>query len=245
LARTIAESGPQTHSIRELTSLIIRVSDNTASDSLLRNVGGPRAVARTLRELGVTGVNVDRYELEFAADYYGIRGLGRMKSFSLERFIGAVERLSPERRRTSAARFLSDRRDSATPASMARLLGRLVTGELLNPEHSKWLLDEMSEMHARDTRLRAGFPAGTRASVRPGTSGETDGVRAAQNDCAIVQLPGNRGHLVIAAFLKGSRGPDAARDAALAAVGRAAFEWAILRSAAVRKVPDRERVTRP
>ena len=64
------------------------------------------------------------------------------------------------------------------------------------------------------------------ASVRPGTSGETDGIRAAHNDNAIVVLPGNSGHLVIAAFLKGARGPESARDATLEQVARAAYQWA-------------------
>jgi hypothetical protein len=57
------------------------------------------------------------------------------------------------------------------------------------------------------------------------TSGETDGIRAAQNDNAVITLPGDRGHLVIAAFLKGSRGPDVDRDATLAEVARIAYRW--------------------
>ena len=77
-------------------------------------------------------------------------------------------------------------------------------------------------MHTRDTRLRAGLPPGVFAALRPGTSGETAGIRAAHNDNAIVRLPSGQ-HLVIAAFLKGSRGSEAERDAVLAAVARAAY----------------------
>jgi beta-lactamase class A len=124
---------------------------------------------------------------------------------------------------------VSDRRDSAQPDGMADLLARLTRGELLNAEHTRWLLDEMAEMHTRDTRLRAGLPPGTRASLRPGTSGETDGMRAAHNDNAIVRLPDGRGHLVIAAFLKRARGTDVQRDETLAKVARAAYQWAAAR----------------
>jgi beta-lactamase class A len=223
LARRIEKSGPQTSSLRDLLSAILRVSDNTASDRLLREVGGPSAVAATLRNLRIEGVSVRRYELEFAADYYGIKV---PRPYSLERFAESVERAPQESRRRAAAAYVSDRRDAARPRAFANLLAQLVRGELLNKENTDWLLKEMAEMHARDGRLRAGLPAGTFASLRPGTSGETAGVRAAQNDTGVVRLP-DGSHLVIAAFLKGARGSDADRDAVLARVGRAAYDWAV------------------
>ena len=226
LARTIAENGPQSLSIRDLISSVMRISDNTASDALLRAAGGPRAVSATLAQLGASGIDVSRYELEFAADYHGVCCLERMKPYTLEKFMNAVERVAPAARTPAARAYIEDRRDSAQPDAMAALLARLVKGALLNAEHTRWLLAEMAEMHSRDTRLRAGLPPGTRASLRPGTSGETDGIRAAHNDNAIVVLPGNGGHLVIAAFLKGARGPESARDATLEQVARAAYQWA-------------------
>ena len=226
LARQLAERGPVVLTIRELISSIMRVSDNTTSDALLRIVGGPQAVRATLTELRVRGVDVSRYELEFAADYYGVCCVDRMKPFSLEQFAEAIGRLTPAARRKAADAFVTDRRDSAQPDGMADLLARLTRGELLDAEHTRWLLDEMTEMHTRDTRLRAGLPSGIRASLRPGTSGDTDGVRAAHNDNAIVTLPDGRGHLVIAAFLRRAKGTEAERDATLAEVARVAYRWA-------------------
>jgi hypothetical protein len=64
--------------------------------------------------------------------------------------------------------------------------------------------------------------------LRPGTSGETDGVRAATNDNAIVVLPDGR-HLIVSAFLKRASGSDAQRNAVLADVARAAYAWATVR----------------
>jgi beta-lactamase class A len=223
LSRRIEQSGPQTLAARELLSSMIRISDNAASDKLLRAVGGPAAVAATLRDLGISGIDVSRYEAEFAADYYGVP---RDAPFSMDRFVAAVEKASDVQRRRAAAAYLADRRDSAQPSAMAALLARLVRGELLRPPDTAWLIAEMAEMHTRDTRLRAGLPPGTFAALRPGTSGETAGVRAAHNDNAIVRLPDGR-HLVIAAFLKGSRGSEEQRDAVLAAVARAAYTWAV------------------
>ena len=229
LARQIAERGPLELTVRELISSVTRTSDNTASDALLRTAGGPQAVRATLNELGVRGVDVSRYELEFAAHYHGVCCVDRMRPFSLEQFARAVARVPPAARRNAANAFVTDRRDSAQPDGLADLLARLARGGLLNAANTRWLLDEMAEMHTRDTRLRAGLPAGIRASLRPGTSGEMEGVRAAHNDNAIVALPDGRGHLVIAAFLKRTRGTDAERDATLADVARAAYRWVMNR----------------
>jgi beta-lactamase class A len=87
----------------------------------------------------------------------------------------------------------------------------------------------MREMHARDGRIRAGLPPGTVVALRPGTSGTTGGIRAAHNDTGIVTLPGNRGHLAIAVFLKGTAGSEDTRDGAIARIARAAYAWAMAR----------------
>jgi beta-lactamase class A len=87
----------------------------------------------------------------------------------------------------------------------------------------------MREMHARDGRIRAGLPAGTVVALRPGTSGTTGGIRAAHNDTGIVTLPGDRGHLAVAVFLEGTPGTEQTRDAAIARIARAAYEWATAR----------------
>jgi len=225
LARTIEQRGPQVLSLRDLLSAIVRVSDNTASDRLLREAGGPAAVASTLRQLRIDGVDVSRYELEFAADYYGVP---ISSPYSLDRFAESVERAPIASRRRAARAYLVDKRDAARPRGFADLLTRLVRGELLDKENTDWLVSEMSEMHTRDTRLRAGLPPGTFAALRPGTSGQTDGVRAAHNDTGIVRLP-DGSHLVIVAFLKGAKGSEAERDAVLADVAHAAYQWAVTR----------------
>jgi beta-lactamase class A len=229
IGESIAKSGPVTMTVRDILREVVTKSDNTASDWLLRRVGGPSAVAATLRALKVEGIDISRYELEFAADYYGLCCVADIKPFSLERFAEAVERTAPDVRTRAARAYETDPRDSATPASFTRLLGRLHQGELLAPASTSWLLDRMREMHSRDGRIRAGLPPGTPVALRPGTSGLTDGIRAAHNDTGIVTLPGGRGHLAIAVFLKGTRGTESARDAAIARIARAAYDWGMAR----------------
>jgi imidazolonepropionase-like amidohydrolase len=228
LGQTIESKGPQQLTVRALISAVLRISDNTASDKLLRIIGGPSSVQQMLREAELDGIDVSRYELEFAADYYGVCCEHTQTPFSLDRFNTAVERVPPATRTRAAEAFTRDRRDSAQPSAFATLLGRLVQERLLNASNTAWVLDEMAEMHNQDGRLRAGFPAGTRVALRPGTSGETDGIRAATNDNAIVFLPDGR-HLIVSAFLKRASGTDAQRNATLADVARAAYAWATVR----------------
>ena len=229
MGEAIAAKGPLSLTIREIVAAVVTQSDNTASDWLLRRVGGPAAVAATLRALNAGGVDVSRYELEFSADYYGLCCLAGITPFSLERFARAVEQV-PEPVRARAARaYETDPRDAATPSGFTLLLARLQKGEVLAPASTAWLLGKMQDMHARDGRIRAGLPAGTPAALRPGTSGTTGGIRAAHNDTGIITLPGDRGHLAIAIFLKGTRGSEEARDAAIARIARAAYAWAVAR----------------
>jgi beta-lactamase class A len=229
MGQTIAARGPLTVSIREIITAIVITSDNTASDWLLRRTGGPKAVAETLRSLNLDGVDVSRYELEFAADYYGLCCVAKMPPFSLETFAAAVEAVPAAVRARAAKAYERDPRDSATPVGFTTLLVRLHRRELLNEASTAWLLDLMHQMHARDGRIRAGLPAGTPAALRPGTSGLTADVRAAHNDTGIITLPDGRGHLAIAVFLKGAGGTEEARDAAIARFARGAYEWALSR----------------
>ena len=227
ISERIAASGPQTLTVRQLIESVVRESDNAASDALLRIVGGPAAVSATLKSLGAGGIDISRYELEFAADYYGLCCLERMQPFSLDRFAAAVSKVPPAQRRRAARAYLTDRRDSATPRGMATFALRLHKGELLTGPSTSWLLARMQDMRAVPARIAGDLPAGTQVARRPGTSGNTEGITAAHNETAIITLPGGRGHLVVSVFLKGAGGEAAARDRVIARIGRAAYDWVL------------------
>jgi beta-lactamase class A len=55
-------------SVRELLHLTVSESDGTASDVLLRLVGGPEQVTKYLRELGIEDLVIAKYEREVAAN---------------------------------------------------------------------------------------------------------------------------------------------------------------------------------
>ncbi len=93
--RDDAKGKPVTITVRELLRYTVSVSDNTASDNTLALLGGPAAVAKRMKELGVPGIRIDRPEKTIAQH---LREPG------------------------GRAAYASDVRDTATPDDMAALL---------------------------------------------------------------------------------------------------------------------------
>src|SRR4029079_4402183 len=56
----------------ELLELMITESDNTASDAVLKLVGGPPVVERRMRTLGFKTINVNRYEGDINFEMTGV-----------------------------------------------------------------------------------------------------------------------------------------------------------------------------
>lgn len=108
-----------------------------------------------------------------------------------------------------------DPRDGTTPRAMAYTLQRIFLGNVLSKTSEKQLEDWMVDNKTGDARLRAGLPAGWRVGDKTGTC---DG---ATSDVAIVWPP-NRPPVIIAAYLADAKVSPAAREKALADVGRVA-----------------------
>jgi beta-lactamase class A len=214
---------PITLSLHQVISAVLIDSDNTASDRLLRYAGGPGAVQRYVRSLGISGINVNRYEGEIFLDYYGASNRPPEREWSLamfERLAGAVP---PERRRAAAKAYATDERDTTTPAAMVDLLARVHAGTLLRAETNALLLKLMRECSRAPKRLKGLLPAETPVAHRPGSGGTTEGVNACTNDCGLITLPGGD-VLAVAVLLKSSKKDLAERELAIARVARAAYD---------------------
>jgi beta-lactamase class A len=55
--------------------LMLRISDNSATDILLRTAGGGSAVNARLAAIGVKGMRADRPTVRLIADYVGVQNL--------------------------------------------------------------------------------------------------------------------------------------------------------------------------
>jgi len=206
----------------ELLDAMLADSDNTASDLVLRAAGGPSAVTRRLRELGIDGVRVDRSEGELALDYAGARDVPPPAEWTLERLRAVFGAVSPERRRAGARAFLEDPRDTATPEAMAQLLAAAFRGEALGPEATQRLIAPMSRSVL--PRLGAKLPAGAGLAHKAGTSLTFEGVTAAVNDAGVVTVPGEAGHFAVAVFVKGTSAPVREAEETIARLARAVYD---------------------
>ena len=222
LRRTGSRVDPWTPGSRvavgKLLERMLTESDNTGCDVLLRLLGGPRAVDAWLAAHGFPDVDVTWTELEMAAVESGVSPVpspGTCDHACLDALVAKV----PKAMRGKAERaFESDPRNTASPADVARLLVALRKGELLSPESTGTLLSTMRRNRTGDRRIRALLPKGTPVEDKTGTIGRS------AIDVGLVGLPGGKGTLAVAVFVKGStKGPDA-RERAIAEAAKAAFD---------------------
>lgn len=162
--RDEAAKRPITLSVRELLRHMVSISDNTASDALLRLVGGPTAVTRRMAELGFSGIRVDRSETEMARDLDAP---------------GGVER------------YATDARDTSSPRAMAELLvafWQRKTG--LSKESHDLLVEWMTVTKTGARRLKRAMPESAtiahKTGTMPGTVNDAGIVVVGNDEVAVV-----------------------------------------------------------
>lgn len=204
-----------------LVELMLTVSDNTATDMLLKAVGGPRAVTAWLGRAGVRGQRVDRSIARLLIDI-ARKPLapGLTDAQSLARFMPVEPWKTDDEKWPVNAEFDADPRDSSTPAAMAGLLGRLHGGTLLSESSTRFLFDVMGRCKTGGKRIKALLPPGTRWAHKTGT------LPGISNDVGVLTLPDGRA-IAVAAFVVGIAEP-AARDAKLAEIGRLIYDGFLL-----------------
>lgn len=122
----------------------------------------------------------------------------------------------------------ADLRDTTSPMAMAQLLQRITTGDILQRESRRRLLQWMQNTNTGPNRLRAGLPAAWRTGNKTGT-GRTEGTTNKCNDVAITFPPGGSPIVIAAYFDSGeyTERTERRHEAVLAEVGRIAAEWAV------------------
>lgn len=131
-------------SLRHLLELMLRISDNSATDILLREVGGPEAVNHRLKALDIKGI-----------------------------LMSGPTKTMIENWRADSAAFNQDTRDSSTPDGMALLLQRLALGKTLSAPNTALLLDILRRCETGDSRLKGILPSGTVVMHKTGSIGGT------------------------------------------------------------------------
>jgi beta-lactamase class A len=205
-------------SVRNLLELMLRVSDNSATDLLLRLAGGPEAVTARMRALDIRDMEISRPTVNLLADYEGYT-LPPEREWTPDLFQKLYEATTPESRRAAARNFEADPRDTSTPEAMVMLLERIYRGGLLKPESAALLIDILERCQTGETRLKGILPPQTLVAHKTGSIG------GSTNDVGIITLPDDAGHVAIAIFVKSSGKGVAERDRAIAQIARAVYDF--------------------
>jgi beta-lactamase class A len=207
-------------SVHNLLELMLLISDNSATDIVLRVAGGGSASNARLAALGIRGISVDRPTIQLIADVVGVKNLGPEAGWSIAAFDSLNRRVTPAERQSARTAFYQDRRDTATPEAMARLLAKISRGEALGPERTALLLDIMLRCETGAMRLKGLLPPGVAVRHKTGSLGI-----GVANDVGIIDLLDGAGRVVVAVFVKESTADVAAQERAIAQIARAAYDY--------------------
>jgi beta-lactamase class A len=216
-------------SVRNLMELMLLISDNSATDVLLRTAGGGDAVKSRLAQLGIAGISVDRPTVTLIADAIGVTGLPPLDQLTIARFNAAAQSVSDSTEKAAAAAFYNDPRDMATPDGMTTLLTMLWQGRALSRANSELLLDIMRRCRTGDARIKGLLPPGTEVRHKTGTLGI-----GVADDVGIITLPNGAGHVAISVFVKESAKPPAEQERGIAHAARAVYDFFTLSASPAR-----------
>ncbi|MFT3761197.1 MAG: class A beta-lactamase [Pseudoxanthomonas sp.] len=205
--------------VRDLLHMMLTVSDNNATDILIRLGGGAQAVDARMHALGVRGIRVDRYIWEMLANFYGDQDASAQAPLALADYarLASTDRSEADYRRDKQA-YNDDPRDTSTPAGMASLLKLVWDGKALKPETTAVLKSIMLDCRTGQARLKGMLPNGTLVAHKTGS------VDDVANDVGVITLPADKGDIVVAVFVKSDR-DDAAKDKMIAQLARAAHDY--------------------
>lgn len=188
---------------RELIEQMITRSNNYATDGLLKVVGGPRAVNDWVHNVaGIKDWNLDR---DIA---------------TLVRDDGAINPAE-----------VIDRRDSATPLAMVKLLTGIYKGQWLRPESRDVILGAMSRCRTGRHRIPAMMPEGVTISHKTGSLNNTS------SDVGIVETPDGRA-FAVAIYVTG-QGSRPGREARIAQIARTLYDGYLTESSSYLRTASR------
>lgn len=213
-----------TLSVANLLEPMITRSDNTATDVLLRLLGGPAALMSYLDRLGVQGIACNRNVRDLLVLLYGMEPPPR--NVSVRDALRSADPAALARMQARATdrnpAYVADARDQATPAAMLDLLGRLWRAEAVSAASRDLLLAMMGRTSTGRRRIAGRLPPGVTVANKTGSASGTT------NDIGFVTLPGERGTLALAVYVKDSALPASAREDIIADVARTTYDWAML-----------------
>ena len=162
--------------VRDLATLMIIISDNTATDMLYRLVG-PDRLDKTLQDLGLHQTSLPMSCRDLLNSMYGVETDDVFEAIRL-----VSDALAHGRVIAGSDGLSEERSDVSSPRDMVRLLEMLHRGELLSEPSTAAVMDILGRQQAA-TIIPYGLPPGTR------TAHKTGGVTGVRCDVGIVFAP--------------------------------------------------------
>ena len=206
-------------SIHNLMELMLLISDNSATDLVLRSAGGSEAVTERMRRIGIEGITVNRPTFVLIADWVGISSYKEGDIFSREEYRALTRKLSQEDRAKAARNFNLDLKDTATPYAMAQLLRKIWQREILNDRYTDLLIDVLRRVQTGTGRIKGMLPQRTTVYHKTGTIGGTT------NDVGVIELPGGAGNVITVVFIKEARGNSENSERVIAQISRSIYDY--------------------
>ena len=193
IAALVDENG-YTTTLRSLLQRAMTQSDNTANDTILRNVGGPEAVRSFLARRFIKDVRFGPGE-RLLQSYTA--GLTWDQSYASGRaFYTARANLPMSVRQKALDRYLADPIDGAAPISIVTALAKLKAGDMLSPSSTRLLLGIMEEAKTGPQRVKGGVPAGWTYMHKTGTGQDLAPRSTGYNDVGIMTAPDGTSYAV-------------------------------------------------
>jgi beta-lactamase class A len=184
-------------SLRNLITMMMIISDNSATDILLTKVGAEN-VNQRLRSYGIEEITVNRTCQHLIMDFMGV-DYDRYKGISLDDFseiYRAERKKDPEAFEEASKKFSLVMKDQSTPRAMNMLLEMIYKKEMLDEESCDLIISIMLECQTGRGRIKGDLPGRTKVAHKTGTIGGT------ANDSGIIYLPDNLGHVALTVFTK-------------------------------------------
>jgi beta-lactamase class A len=180
------------YSIAELIDKMVRNSDSSATDMLIRLIGEEEFNSRIEQSMVREGFNRITTILQVRHDAFSelhenaknLTNLDFIEANSIisrpERLNRLIEMMSIDETELKAQsieeafeRYYERKLNSAKLVSMGILLERLYKGELLNEKHTRLLLEMMENITTGERRIKAGLPANFQFAQKTGTQIES------------------------------------------------------------------------
>jgi beta-lactamase class A len=207
LASRIRASRPLQITVADLLRHALIESDNAANDRLIREVGGPGVVTRTIADKRLHGLAVGGTERDVQTKTAGLEWKPEYGMTWI--FKQARAALPDDVRDQALANYLTNPPDGATPDGIVTALAALKRGELLSRASTDFMLGLMEEARTGQMRLRAAVAPGWTLAHKTGTGPDWRGASVGINDVGLLTAPDGRTFAVAVMVRQTRQGPSA------------------------------------